>query len=168
MTFKGIKPHTSGFTIFEVLIVIGMIGILAGIAFPTIGKFLPEFRFRSSVRDIVSCLQEAKLEAIKRNTDVVVVFTTTGYRSFVDNGAGDSTKAKNREEDPGEISIRIVNLDSDTTLSLNGSPGVDPNPMGFNSRGFGATANSTLRIENTNANFRTIAFSTSGNVRVQH
>lgn len=91
-----------GFTITEVSVVIAIIALLAVGAASTVLSMRPTKNMRSDGRDILSALQQAKLEAIKRNTCVgVLLFPAaappadlTGdanrgsYMMFIDDGRG--------------------------------------------------------------------------------
>ena len=76
----------------ELVIVIAIIAILAAIAVPNLLRWLPNYRLRSAINDLYTNFQKAKLESIKRNTNVVLAFDPTNgidsYQVFVDDGAG--------------------------------------------------------------------------------
>jgi prepilin-type N-terminal cleavage/methylation domain-containing protein len=65
----------SGFTLVEIMIVVGMIAILSAIATPFIMNWLPNMRLQSAARHLLTDMQNAKNEAIKTNTNVTLAFT---------------------------------------------------------------------------------------------
>lgn len=65
----------SGFTLVEIMIVVGVIAILSAIATPFIMNWLPNMRLQSAARHLLTDMQNAKNEAIKTNTNVTLVFT---------------------------------------------------------------------------------------------
>ncbi len=78
-----------GFTLVELLMIIGIIGIAGCIAVPTIMQILPKQNLRSTVRDIHSALTVARSEAGRRNTFVTVMVSPDQehtYKVCVDNG----------------------------------------------------------------------------------
>ncbi|GAB6141384.1 hypothetical protein JCM14076_21130 [Methylosoma difficile] len=64
-----------GFSLTELLIVIGVIGILASIAIPSFDEMLERRKLIDAAEAILADLRWAKAEAIKRNIDVTVTFT---------------------------------------------------------------------------------------------
>ncbi len=76
------KRAETGFTMIEVMIVIGIMAILAGIAIPGFSAWIPDYRLKSAVQDLYSNMQLAKMEAVKANNNRSISF-----------GAGSYTKA---------------------------------------------------------------------------
>ena len=85
-----------GFTLLEILVVIAVISILASAGIMYVNRSLPVYRLREATRDMVSTLQDARLEAIRRGTQCVVTFGANGFdyisyvdtnRDFIFNGA---------------------------------------------------------------------------------
>jgi len=62
----------SGFTLVELMVVISILAILALITVPSYMSWMPSYRLKGAARDMISNLQLAKLEAIKRNTTCTV------------------------------------------------------------------------------------------------
>lgn len=54
----------SGFSLFEMLIVLIMLSIIAGVSAPAIGKFLDNLSFRQEVDDITAHLRKYRLKAV--------------------------------------------------------------------------------------------------------
>jgi len=105
MEWKNMK-NSKGFTLIEVIIVVAIIGIIAAISIPSMSGWLSNYRLKAAAREIYGQFQRAKMEAIKRNQPVAIVFDTTGtdqYQVFVDlnnnksleTGAGEQLLAKN-------------------------------------------------------------------------
>ena len=73
------KENTSmrkdtGFSLLELMVVIGIIAILSTIAIPGIIQWLPKHRVGNAARDVKSTLEFARSNAIKTNSAVIVAF----------------------------------------------------------------------------------------------
>ena len=66
--------NDSGLTLIELLVVLSIVGIVVGMASVGFIKYLPAYSLRSASREFVSSLQLAKIQAIKTNSEIAVVF----------------------------------------------------------------------------------------------
>lgn len=69
-------PHTAvrGFTLIELLITLAIIAILATTAIPSFADMQARLRITSAAENLVTDLHLARMEAIKRNQPIFVVF----------------------------------------------------------------------------------------------
>ena len=72
-----LKKKNYGFTLLETLIVIGIIGITAVIATPSIIAMLRNIRVNGAAKNLMSELMLAKFRAISENNKYIVTFDTT-------------------------------------------------------------------------------------------
>ena len=64
-----------GFTLIELMIVVGIISILTLIAVPTTTRLLPKYQLGRAARDMVSTLRRARSLALMNHRDVTVRFS---------------------------------------------------------------------------------------------
>ena len=131
--------NNSGMTIIELMVVIGILAILAGIAIPGFIGWLPNYRLSSAADDVQSTLQNAKLRAVRENATVQVNFdiNTESYLAFIDNGAGGN--ADNGTQEADEVTIKNGRMPAGIdlqSLALVDELGVPVNDVGFDGRGF--------------------------------
>jgi type IV fimbrial biogenesis protein FimT len=115
------KPtNISGFSLVELMVVIGVIALMAAIATPSLLNWLPNVRFRDASRGMLVDVQLAKMTAIQRNANVVAAFLAdgSGYTIFVDDGNG-AAVANNDTWEAGEQIIRTITMPANVVLSNN-------------------------------------------------
>jgi prepilin-type N-terminal cleavage/methylation domain-containing protein len=83
-----IKPcdlkSKSGFTLIEMVYTVLVFSILAAIAIPGFSRWLPGYHLRTAARDVVSNLQMARLEAVKRNQNSTFTINSAGSSYTID------------------------------------------------------------------------------------
>ncbi len=87
--------RTAGFTLLELLVTIAIVAVIAGIAAPSFQNMMATQRVRSATGDLVSALNFARSEAVKRNRVVTVspgASWAAGWSiTYVDNGGNTQT-----------------------------------------------------------------------------
>jgi len=149
----------SGFTLVEMLTVIGIMAVVATIAIPNFISWLPKYRLGSTTRDILSAMQHARLVAVKKNVNVWVHFDLRNnqFLIFPDYDNDDN-------QDPDEPTLRGDSLPSGIRLA-DVKFGAD-DAFCFNSRGLASGSGGTIRIVNTRSMTTRIRVNRTGNSRI--
>ena len=82
---SGRNPVTrrqAGFTLIEILVVVGIILVMAGTAIPAIGRFIRNYQIRGAAEEVAAEVQAAKLLAVKKNVNFGVVFVVLSDRTY--------------------------------------------------------------------------------------
>jgi prepilin-type N-terminal cleavage/methylation domain-containing protein len=153
--------NRSGFTIMELLVVIGVIAVLLALSVPLMGQWKARHEFTGALQDVLLTFRQARTVAVEENETVMVSLTaaTGAWEAFVDDGGNDTTdalgigadgvlddpqadgvpdKAQNRAWDPGE---QIINYGT-----LPDSVGITSGDLTlrFDARGFPVDAGGNL------------------------
>ena len=75
----------AGFTLLEMLVVVGILGLLTAVAFPAVRPALAHIAAESARSDLAANLRRARAQAIRRQATVEVQITPTA-RGYVWNG----------------------------------------------------------------------------------
>lgn len=66
----------AGFTLIEMVIVVAVIGILAGLGSPLLGNFFQDLRLKAAARDTADAFHLARVEAIRTGVPHLVIFSS--------------------------------------------------------------------------------------------
>ena len=139
----------AGFTIIEVLTVIGIIAIMASIVLPNVVAWLPRYRLNSGAEEIHSTLQLARLGAIKENASATVTFDTANH-SFL--ASIDGRTIRQGKMPAGIIIDSVTSPDSEVE---------------FDSRGLANGSTGNILVKNSQGGEKTIKVNIVGNARIQ-
>ena len=135
-----------GFTFLELVVIISIIGLIAAIAAFGIPEWRRNVTLRTTARDVISSFQFARVEAAKRNAEILVQVTVGGAgvglcTVFVDNGQGGGTADDSTPN--GNETIRILDLPPRVSISS-----TSISPYVFNTRGIPTSGGGTVRLTN--------------------
>lgn len=80
--------QNKGFTLLEVMVALGIVGVLIGVAVPNILQWLPDYHLKQAARDLYSDMQFAKINAMKQNQDWAIVFDDEAGKYFICSAKG--------------------------------------------------------------------------------
>jgi len=168
----------SGFTMVELLLVIVVIGVIASISVPYLGQMSANADFRADARNLVSAFKTARMEAVKRDLNCSITFSTDAngldiYTVYVDDDGDLIPDAGEEVIVNGFFQNAVVN-NNNIDANANGDPSVTFNGRGmpFNDAGgFGAGTvildGSTNRAKNVRSGYqRSIVLSSVGRIRI--
>jgi type IV fimbrial biogenesis protein FimT len=76
------KKQSLGFTLTELMITVAIIGILASIAVPSFMDMIKRARLKTAAESIYADLQYAKMQSVKQNTAIRLIFTKASDTSW--------------------------------------------------------------------------------------
>ena len=79
-----------GVTLVELVVVMVIIALAAVLVIPNIGSWIPIYRLRSGVREVVSTMRTAQMKAVSQNTEFRVSFDDTANTYVLERNSGGS------------------------------------------------------------------------------
>lgn len=145
-----------GFSLIEIMVVIGIIAILATIAVPNIIGWKTKQRFLAAASDVHEAIKMARSAAIKDNTTVVIQFQLPNRLTvFADDDEDGS-------QDPGERTILSGGFLNDIVLTTS-FPG---HRLSFNGRGLTNAVGAGITLSNAVYGTRVLQVTVTGNSRI--
>ncbi|MCG8683625.1 MAG: prepilin-type N-terminal cleavage/methylation domain-containing protein [Desulfobacterales bacterium] len=82
------RLDNKGFTLTEMLIVLGVVVIAAGVAVPNLITWFNNTSVKSASRDLYSAMQQTRINAVSENSSAAIVFDTANNRYYLCSDAG--------------------------------------------------------------------------------
>lgn len=124
----------------ELLVVIGILGVLAGIAVSSLSSNLPKMRLEGATNDVVQKFQKARFSSVRRHLPVILTLSNANDNSsssitiFIDEDRSGSVNGGDTQVDSVTIPAKfglayMVSFQQCATAS-------DPMTVTFNSKGY--------------------------------
>src|SRR6478672_6010068 len=81
------RPHAAGFSLVELMVVVAIIGAMAAVGLPAVGRYVRNFRIKGATQAVAMEINVARSKAITKNVNLGVVFAVvndTQYRWVVE------------------------------------------------------------------------------------
>jgi len=76
------RRREAGFTLIEVLVVLGLIVIMAGVSLPAVARYLKNYQIKSAQQMVAGEINTARTKAIMKNVNFGVVFVVLDNKHF--------------------------------------------------------------------------------------
>ncbi len=151
----SLNSKQSGFTLTEMMIVIGILAIFAAIAVPNFLSYLPKSRLNGAARQVMGDLMAARMKAVSLNHRVKVFFYSDHEYKICDDADNDTIV----DDGEGDVQLRdIQNEYSDVTFDSS-----DPPDPVFSPRG--TATNVTIGLQNSSGS-KEVTTSIAGRVKI--
>ncbi len=165
-----------GFSLLELMIVLGIIMVISAIALPNVMSAYSQYRLNGAANQLSNLLQRARYEAIKNNTIIPCRMTVSnGITYFYIDLNGDSTMQNTEPQMnlPTDMEMSPANAPSTASMNL-GTTVVPSGSISFDGRGivnFGGAAASNYAttmgyIGNAGRGFKAVSVTQLGKMKV--
>ena len=141
----------AGFSLTELMVIIGIIALMCGIAMPNLIGWLPKYRMGSAARDILGTFEFARMTAVKRNA---VTLVTLDY-------ANDLVRVT-----VGATTVRTIRMPAGIDLKEPASPSLGAS-FNFNGQGMADKSGEVLISDGGRHPDKKVTLSTGGSIKIQ-
>jgi prepilin-type N-terminal cleavage/methylation domain-containing protein len=110
------KPTVQGFTLIELMVVIAIVAVFAGLAAPSMRELISSSRLRGASSEFYAALLAARSEAIKRRANAVVEPVDTTWNTGWTVKVGGNVYLRG-DPLPADVAVQ-VNATADTTSPI--------------------------------------------------
>lgn len=162
------ESKQSGFSLVELMVVIGVLAILSAFAIPGFMSWRENFELKGAARDLLGHMQKAKLTAVKERENVTMEFNS-GANSYIAYIEGDGTAGYA----PNSDDVLLVSVTWSDSVYYDVSQDTDgisfpDNTTEFRPNGLPSPVNGSgsVFIKNDNGKQLEVVLSSAGNIRI--
>lgn len=158
------QKYQAGFSLAELIIGVGILGILMAVSASQLASFIPSMQLRAAVRELYSNMQSTRLNAVKTNTNWAMVFDPANNRYLVCSDKGPDDSWSSTADNTCPIAVDL------TASYKNGVQYGHGNLIGNNSASSppGAFPADNVSFNNNVLSFSPLGISNSGYVYLQN
>jgi len=157
------KGSNIGFTFMELMMVIAIIALLSSFAVPNMISWRRDAKLKGASENLRADLRLAQARAFRERAPISVVFSSSQYEIFVDDGAGGATEG-DYIRGGSESVVRRRELPAGVAIDL-GATTVAGNRTQFNARGR-CLATGTVVIGDFSGHQQIISINPLGRIRL--
>ncbi|NQU32119.1 MAG: type II transport protein GspH [Bacteroidetes bacterium] len=116
--------NSKGFSLVELLVVIGIIAIIAGIAASSFLGNLPQYRLNGAARQIMGDLMWARMQSVSQNNRFRIVFDDDHQYTILDDDDNDNAEDSTESTFPKNLQTSYSDVTFGTITAV--QPGSDP------------------------------------------
>lgn len=148
-----LSREQSGVTLIELLLVVSVLSIMAGLTIPSYMNLMPNMRLNGAARTVMSELMWARMSAVKENNRYRIFFLNDHQYKILDDDNS------NNSEDSGEATVtkNIQDKYHDVTFNANNNPIFKPQGT--------ASSLPSITLQNSSGN-KTVSISIAGRVKI--
>ena len=167
--------NNKGFTIIEIMTVIGILAILTAIAMPGFIDWRSNAQLGRAARNVYSTFQKAKSESVRRNANCGIKFRANDYVIYMDSnlnfdfdaGTDEVIQTINWSDYPGVELDPGEGGDGDGLTFANPDFGIVFASDGLPRNSVGGLGSGTVFLTNqSNTRQNTVTISTAGNIQI--
>ena len=146
---KHIRRRETGFTMLELMVTLALIVLLSAFAYPSIVRWGSNYRLRSAASDLLTNIHTTRMEAIKRNQNVIITYSAGGDRYTIADVSGIILQRNM----PQGVDLSAVNLSGGSNATT------------FTPRGLPINIGNIILLNNNNIGYR-LTYNITGRPRL--